>query len=285
MKLTRFNELLEEGRVVKGHWVFGKNNEVQYRGEGKDEEVKLKGSIIAVEPGTLLLAVTARQTDQKIVTSILKLSGAWRVDSKNRINFQVEKEKGKNDILTFKGAWQVGESHEILYSCETTYLKTKKKELKTIVFNGTWDISERNCLTYSLAGSSDASFRFRGAFQTKSILAKNAEIRYQAGVEAAGKFKIQTIILFGKWKVSRDLGLSFEIEYAGGRKKAISFGGQYSIDKNHQIIVQLGNQEGKPLGIELVLTKEFIVDQAQAFLRLRKSFEESRIEAGMRFNF
>ncbi|MGH7890519.1 MAG: hypothetical protein ACRENF_08220, partial [Thermodesulfobacteriota bacterium] len=135
------------------------------------------------------------------------------------------------------------------------------------------------------SGDSNSAFRFRGAFQTKSIIAKKGEIRYQAGVEIGGKQKIQTIALFGKWKLSRSLELAFEIEYEDGQRKAITFGGEYHLDGGRQIIVNLKSKEGDPLGIEVILTKDIFGKDGQAFLRLAKSLEESRVEAGVNFRW
>ncbi|MGH7889738.1 MAG: hypothetical protein ACRENF_04225 [Thermodesulfobacteriota bacterium] len=285
MKLTRLDQMLDDAKDTKGRWELTPNHEVQYKSDKKDEEFKFKGSIIAAEPDALVISLTERQSDQKVVTRIAKLGGAWRLDPKNRIVFEVEKESGKNDVLTFKGTWQVGPNQEILYTYDLTNLKTRKKTLQKLVFQGYWDISEDHRLTYWFSGDSNSAFRFRGAFQTKSIIAKKGEIRYQAGVEIGGKHKIQTIALFGKWKLSRSLELAFEIEYEDGQKKAITFGGEYHLDGGRQIIVNLKNKEGDPLGIEVILTKDIFGKDGQAFVRLAKSVEESRIEAGVNFRW
>ena len=101
MKLTRLNELIREGETIKGSWELDENHALTYRVRGKEEEVKLKGTIISAEPGTLVAAVTEKQTSGTIVTSTVQLTGTWKVDPKNRIVFEVEKENGKKDKLTF----------------------------------------------------------------------------------------------------------------------------------------------------------------------------------------
>ncbi len=273
--------MLSNLKKTKGRWELTSGHEIRYKSEKKDEEFDFKVSLVAAEPDALVLSLTQRQSNQKVVTKIAKLAGAWRLDPKNRIVFEVEKESGKNDVLTFKGAWQVDKAHQIIYSYQQTDLKTKRKIARELVFAGFWDLSERNRLTYRLGTNSDSAFRFRGAFQTKSILAKKSEIRYQAGVEVNGKHKIREIILFGKWKLSRTLGLSFEIEYEDGRKEAIRFGGEYSLNKDSQIAVNLKSRKGDSLGVEVLLTKDIFGNDGQAFVRLVKSVQESRIEAGI----
>lgn len=284
MKLTKLNQLIVDGEIVRGHWELTPDHELQYRRDGLDEEIKLKGALIAAEPDGLVFSVTERQSDQEIVTSLGKLTGTWGLNPANQILFEVEKESGRNDVLTFRGAWKVDDNREVVYGYRQTGLKTKTKQTQELVFKGHWDISGKHRLTYYLGTDSGSAFRFRGAFQTKSILAKKGEIRYQVGVEAGGRRRIQTIILFGRWVVSRDLNLSFELATADGRK-TITFGGEYSLDNVRRVTVNLRSAQGDPLGIELILTKDIFQGDGQTFVKLQKSLEESSIEAGVSFRW
>ncbi len=281
MKLTKLNELLENGKVVKGRWEITPDHQVQYRREGKDEEILVKGSLVAAEPDALVLSVSERQSDQKIITSLVRLSGLWRVNLKNQIAFEVAKKSGSKDLLTFKSGWRVNENHELVYTYKQTNLKTKTKSLQELQFGGTWEISEKNRLVYALGGDTDSTLRFRGSFQTKSIYAKKGEIRYQIGAEVLGKRRLQSIAFFGKWKVSRDLSLEFEMK-SGSRKKSILFGGQYRLGSSREIAVNLKSEQGSPLGVELILTRDILSGDGQWFIRLQKSLEESRLEAGVK---
>ncbi len=275
MKLTRLNELIDRAQIVKGRWFFGRNNELQYRTDGPAKEIKLKGSLIAAEPDALVFAYTETQSGDVTVKRTGKLSGSWKLDSKNRIQFEVEREDGRNDRLTLQGGWTVNDFHQLV----CTYTGQE------LVFDGYWDITEANRLTYYLGGDTENAFRFRGAFQTKSILARVGAIRYQIGVEAAGKPRLKTIALFGKWIVSRDFGLSFEVGYGDGRRKQIAFGGDYRLANDTEIAVKLKSQAGKPLGVELILTKELFSGKGSAFVRVLKQVEESRVEAGVGFSW
>jgi len=282
MKLTQLNQLIDDGETIEGRWELDGNHEVRYRA-GKDaEEIKLKASLLEVEPEALVLAVTQRKEKHRVTTSLLKLTGTWKLDARNRITFEVEKEFGKKDVLTFQGSWEVGEHQKIIYTYERQSLKTKVKELKTVVFKGLWDISERHRLTFTLGVNSESVFRFRGAFQTPSLLAKEGAIRYQVGVEIEGKKTFRTITLFGTWKLNRDLVLTFEMEYEGGRRHTIAFGAEYRINEKTEIEARLKTRDGKPLGLEVILTRQFLDNQGQAFLRLRKTLEESALEAGVK---
>lgn len=282
MKLTRLNQLIDEGETLEGHWELDGNHEVRYRRKGGSEEVKLKASLLEVEPEALILAVTQKKEKHRVTTGLLKLTGTWQLDAKNRIVFEVERAFGKTDVLTFQGAWQVGKHHEIIYTYEKESLKTKTQESNTLVFKGVWNLSERRRLTFTLGVNSESVFRFRGAFQTPSLLAKEGEIRYQVWMEVSGKKRLQTLVLFGTWKMSRDLALSFEMEYEGGRKHTMTFGAEYRLGENMGVEARLRTRDGLPLGLELILTRRFLDSQGQAFLRLRKSLEESALEAGVK---
>ncbi len=281
MRLTNLNKLIEENQRLKGYWELSPNHEIRYKSLDQDEEIRFRGSLVAAQPDALVVSFTQSQTNQKVVRRIAGLTGAWRLDSKNRIVFEAQKEGGKKDVLTFKGAWEIGKNHEIIYSYGELDTGRNIKERRKLVFKGYWDIGEDHRLTYFVGGSSYSFFRFRGTLQTKSIYAKDGEIRYQVGVELQGRKRLQTITLFGKWKLSHDLSLSFEIEYEDGRKKAIVFGGECALTKDTEISVNLKSRQGEPLGVELILTKDFFGKDGQAFVRLAKSLEESRIEGGV----
>ncbi len=285
MKLTKTNGIEQDGETIKGHWQLSPDHEIHYKAKDADEEIKLRGILLAVEPGSLVVGATVRQEDQRVVTGIFKLTGTWKADADNTILFEVERESGRNDVLTFGGAWEIGKNHEILYHCQSQTLKTKTKQVQTLVFKGFWDISQKHRLVFYIGGDTSSALRFRGAFQTKSILAQTGQIRYQLGLEVCGKKKDLSIVLFGKWKLSKALGLSFEIEYENGQKRSILFGGEYRLDRDRRIVVSLKNIDGRSLGSEIVFTREFFGQDAEMFLRLCRCLEETKIEGGIKLRF
>jgi hypothetical protein len=285
MKPTRLDRWIDSANPTGGRWVLTPDHEIRYQSKNKEEQFRFKGAVVAAEPEALVLSVTSEQIDQNEAGRIVKLAGKWKVNAKNQIQFEVEKESGKNDILTFKGAWRVNQNNEIAYAYRKKALKSKKHLVQELVFDGFWDFSEKNRLIYRLSADSKSAFDFRGAFQTKSILAKTGELRYQIGVEIHGKPKTREIVLFGKWKLSRELELSFEVERQDGRPQAIVFGGEFSIGKDRRIAIGLRNRHGKPFGTEVVFTKDFFGKDGQVFVRLVNSLEESRIEGGVRFRW
>jgi hypothetical protein len=285
MKLNRYNDLNPDGRIVKGSWELLPNHEIGYRTDGLDEEFRLKAPIIAAEPDALVVAVTQRQNDQTLVTRTLKITGAWKADAKNRLVFEAERSVGKTDALIFRGAWKLNAGQEIVYTYQTEGRKAGPKRVHEILFRGYWEIAERRRLTYVLSADSDSAFRFRGAFQTDSILAKRGEIRFQIGVEVNGRPKRQTITLFGAWKIGRNFALSFELDRPGAADSVLHFGGDFGLVGTGKIGVNLRSEKGQPLGVELVLTRDIFNGDGQLFARLVRTVEETRVEAGGRMRF
>ena len=105
--------------------------------------------------------------------------------------------------------------------------------------------------------------------------------RVQLGAEAQGKRgKFRTVTLFGKWKLSDELELVFEMECAG-EKREIRFRAEYALTEDLTITANLTSKEGDPLGIEVILSKDFLKSHAQAFVRLKKTLAESAVETGV----
>lgn len=307
MKLTKLNELIEDGEVVKGTWELLPGHMLGYRGRDKDEEYRLKAPIIAVEPDAIVAAATVRQDDQTVVTSILKITGRWKTDGKNRLVFEAERALGKTDRLTLTGTWKLNDANEIVYSYQSNLTVSQKKSARRaghaarrdrvhqLVFKGGWELTQKNQITYVLEADTDSAFRFRGAFQTPSILAKSGEIRFVIGAEAAGKARtraagkgVQTVTFFGSWKFGRDFALNFELnEGPGRRKRVLKFGADWTYQKGRTLSANLRNQRGERLGFELVWTQSFALarGEGEVFARLERTAVESSGEAGARLRW
>ncbi len=285
MKRTSLKQLIDASETSKSRWQLTPSHEVEYLLEGETEEVVLRGSLIAAEPDALVVSLSATSKNHRIVAETVKLSGEWKTDDENCLLFEVKQSCGKTDIFRFSGAWKLNNQNEILYTYEQKTSRGKRRtSTQELLFKGHWDLSEDYQLTYLMGIDTNSAFRFRGTFQTESILAKKGEIRYQLGVEVAGKKKIQTIVLFGKWKFSKDFAVSFEMG-CGDRTCEISFGAEYNLEGDRQIAVFLTSRDGHSLGIQVIFTREFFDGNAEAFLSFRRSLEESSLEAGVRLRW
>ena len=187
-------------------------------------------------------------------------------------------------MLTLTGEWELNDRHEIVYTYSRKQLKTKTTDVQELVFKGYWDIPGSYRLTYYVGGDSNNAFAFKGAFETVSVRAKEGELRYQIGVQVKGQRRLKTIGLFGRWKVSKDLSLDFEYD-CGEAKRTITFGGEYQLRDDRTVAVNLKHTSGKGLGVELILQQDIFGKDGQSFVRLQKSLEDTRVEAGMKFRW
>jgi hypothetical protein len=218
---------------------------------------------------------------------LLKLSGFWKADEANRLNFVVEK-KVSPDTLVFKSAWQINRNQQIEYTCEKTDLKTKAKALSTLIFSGFWQINSSNQLAYIISQSTNSKFNFRVQIETPNVYPKKGVIKYRIGIGlreiTSGNPKV--ISLYGVWKFSRAVGLIFEMEYAKGEFHSLEFGAEVNFAKNNQASFKLMSKDGQDLGIEVIFTHRFLSElDAELFLKLKKLKEENAVEAGVRIPF
>lgn len=286
MRLNRWNQLIRGRQVIDGVWRLTPRHELQYQQTGNRNEVMVSGPITQAGALGLSFRVAETSVDEDVVDREMTLRGIWQADDRNRLKFLAERQDGSRGRLTLQGAWEIGPRQEILYRWQAEAADGGRRSVSRLIrFLGYWDVGEDKRLVYHLEESSDSGFRFMGAFQTPSVLPKRGELRYQLGVEAEGRRLDWTITLFGKWKVSDRWGLSFEMPYREGRPHSIDFGVSYHLDRLGNIACQLRTRQGKSLGLELTLTREFQKGQGEAFLRLRRSIEESAVEGGVRFQW
>lgn len=285
MRLTRLNQLIHGRETMDGTWQLTKRHELQYRRRDGSREIVLTGNLVAAEPTALVAQFREISSDEVVTSRLFWLRGRWQADSRNRLNFLIQREQGKEDRLTLEGGWEVNQANEILYRYQRDLRSRGNLQLQTFRFQGRWDLGGANQLTYLLDENSDSTFRFRGTFQTPSILAKDGAIRYQVGVEVEGKKRFNVVTLFGAWKLSRDLALDFDLATGGVSSRTIRFGATYQVDSDDAISARLTTAEGKPLGLEVIFTRDFLKGQGQGFVRLVRSLEETAVEGGLRFRW
>lgn len=281
MPLIRTNDWTRDGKVIRGSWRLTRRHELQYVRRGAGEEILLSGPILRAGSTGLTFRAAQQSMDENVLGRQFTLRGTWRADPENHLEFVVDGQRdGAAKALTFEGAWELA-GRQIIYRLRSESGQT----LHVLRFEGKWDIDEDKRLVYLLERSSGSGFRFLGAFQTPSILEKKGEIRYQLGGEIQGRPKGPVITLFGKWKLSRTLGLSFELPCRNGRVQGIDFGAVFSPGSDGDIAVELQTRKGKPLGVELTLRRRFFEGQGELFARVRRSFRESAVEGGVRFRW
>ncbi|MDD4980923.1 MAG: hypothetical protein PHC54_06640 [Candidatus Omnitrophica bacterium] len=269
---------------LKGTWSLTEDHQLRltldkWRRRTFGDQLTLQGEILDVQKNSLLFAVTTRTKDDMPSTYILELAGSWQADEHNRLTFRVDKEHSRFDSLTFDGTWQIDENYQITYSYQKEQLARKSKEIHTLVFKGHWDIKDKARLSYVIDSNSDSVFNFN----TSIGIFRDNYIRYELGIGLSRKKQPvkRTIILFGRWKIKKTIGLVFEIEQEKGKVQTIVFGAEAKLTGKDTVSFNLRNRLNKEIGAELELSHDIFSGDGQAFLRLLKERRESAILAGV----
>ncbi|HTZ10812.1 MAG TPA: hypothetical protein VMD04_00335, partial [Candidatus Margulisiibacteriota bacterium] len=210
---------------------------------------------------------------------ILELAGRWEADERNRLTFKLDKESGKPDSLVFEGAWQIDDNYQITYRCQQEYLARKTRKTHVLNFKGYWDIKDKYRLSYVMDKDTASGFDFKSSLG----LFKEDYIKYELGLGLSRKKTPvrRTIILFGNWKFSKDIGLVFEVRRAGIKTQEIIFGAEVKLADKGELSFKLTNSLNKGIGAELELSRDIFKRDGQAFLRLLQLRQELSILAGV----
>jgi len=273
--------------ALDGTWALTPNHELAltFR-EGtrsQRQTLYLKGALEGATANTLVFALRKREEGAAAVER-LTLHGRWVADARNRLNFLVQKADGAEDRLTLQGGWELGKFHELVYRYRQLS-RGRRAEERTVIFQGSWDITRSGWLTYRLAGSDDAAFEFRASLRSPSVFARQGRIVYEVGLGLArGRTERRRISLFGTWKLHRDLSVAFEVRYAAGRIGSMTFEGTYMVGPRDRITVALRNSRREELGLSVTFTHQLGRD-AELFLRVQKHAEETAAIGGVRVRF
>ena len=270
---------------LKGRWHLTEKHDFTYILDkwGRQtfgDQLTLDGKIIDVNKNSILFGLTTRTKDGDRSTYILKLEGSWQADKDNRLIFRINRERGKYDILTFSGIWTINDNHQIIYQYEKADLTRKRKRTHTLTFKGYWDIKETFRISYILDKNTDSAFNFR----TSLGIFKEDYIKYEIGIGLSRKESPakRRLILFGTWKIRKDKGLLFEVEYENDKVHAISFGADVRLTDRDTLLFKFKDEIGnKDFGAELEIAHKLLKGDGEAFLRfLQSSGREHAILAG-----
>ncbi|MDD5454660.1 MAG: hypothetical protein PHW62_04085, partial [Candidatus Ratteibacteria bacterium] len=89
----------------------------------------------------------------------------------------------------------------------------------------------------------------------------------------------RTLLLYGKWKIRRNAGLSFEIRDEG-KLRTIKFGADAKLNKTDEVQFSIKNEEGKDLGMELKLSRKLLAGDGEAFIKFLKDKKEAAVYIG-----
>ncbi len=132
--------------TLEGEWSLTEEHALNFKVLSSDSYLAGKnlifyGEVESVKGDLLRFRVRKSETLVGVKSGTIELKGKWHADTKNLICFSAAKTSGRYDILRFRGAWEVGDNNELSYRYKKTWLKTKVKEVHTVVFNGYWNWS------------------------------------------------------------------------------------------------------------------------------------------------
>jgi len=290
----------EQDYVFDGTWRLTRDHRLalalHHREDGSRQELFLKGALVEARNHALTASLARHGRDEAVTAQRVSLSGRWQADARNRLTFAVDKADGTEDLLAFEGAWAVDGNHELRYeyqqsldsardSLRSRAARQRQTTTHALRFSGTWDLPQHSRLVYRLDADSRSAFAFQAALQSDTLNAREGRLAYQVGIRlSGGRTVVRNIILFGAWKLHRDLSVSFEVPYADGRRQAITFKGAYSFRDRNTLLVALSDRRGEPLQLSVTFSRRFL-DDAELFLRLQRSAEETQLLGGARVRF
>jgi len=263
---------------IDGTWSITDNHDLcltldAIKNTNSGNKIVLGGTIKDVTKNSLLFEVTEKQDNDNLITSTIALTGTWQADQYNKLIFKVQKENGRHDILTFNNTWIIDDNHRIAYEYEKANLILKSKETKRLVFKGYWNITDDNRLYYELDHDSKVGFTFnigiagfeKNRIKYKIMIGKNSEEK--------------TVTIGGQWKISRDFGLTFEVDYGENEVKPISIGGQWDLSKQDSLSVKFNN------GLEVKLDHEWLDGDGKTFIKYHQGLDGNKVDWGIGWKF
>lgn len=274
---------------LAGDWSLTDNHELRLTldkeaRETFGDEITLQGQILDVNKDSLLFAMTTKMDGGGQSTYILNLQGSWKADENNRLSFYVRKEDGEYNILTFGLAWEIGKNNQIIYQYEKAALIRKKSEVHTLIFKGHWDIRDKVRISYLLDADSGSGFDF----ESSAGILEEDYIKYEVGIilERGAEPVRRKIALAGEWRLKKDAGLLFEIEYEDGKVCAITFGADITLTDEDTVSFKLKDSvDNRDLGMTLELSQKILEGDGELFLRALASRRELALYAGAAWRF
>ena len=269
---------------LKGKWALDDEHNLvltldKWGNQIAGNKLTIKSELIDAGANKLSFTLATKDSSGKTQLYILQLDGVWQADKNNRLTFNIKKEQDTTDKLILEGAWEVNKQNEIIYTYTKASLKSGEKITKTITLKGYWDITEKCRISYVLDKKMNSQFEFEVSLGKPN----KKRLEYEVGIGVRPVKR--TISFFGKWKVSKKLGLLFMLPYEKGKLHSIIFGASVKLGKNYDLEFKLKNQLGQDLGIDIKLSRNIFDNQGEAFIRALRSRKEVSIVAGVGFRW
>ncbi|MFC1577252.1 hypothetical protein ACFL3N_02820 [Candidatus Omnitrophota bacterium] len=273
-----------------GSWSVGRKRDLiftldKWSGRRIREKLILKGELMDANANKVYFSMLTREKGLKRKIYALKLCGRWQADRNNRLTFIAGRKRRPDDTLTLQGSWEVNKNNQVIYKYVKTRLKRKVKIEKAVVFKGHWDILKKRRLTYVLSKRQASAFDFRASIGVPVKMGGKRGLKYEIGVGAEHRRRPvrRVIVLFGSWRINRDLKVFLETGSVKGRVKRIAFGADAKLGRLGDLTLALKGRTGERLGVTLKLSKRFLKGRGEAFLKgvSRDGEKELAVGAGL----
>jgi len=191
-----------------GRYSLDKNHNLvftlnKWNNQCEGNRLTLKTKIMDAKSNEIALLINSKAGENKSLTYIMKLYGAWQADKHNRLTFGVERESGRADNMVLYGAWEINKNNEIIYR--------RGKEKDAVAFRGHWDISDKYRIKYMLDEKISSGFNFQSSLGTLAPKGKNSYVTFDIGIGLSkAKRLVRKIIFSGRWKINKDKELILE---------------------------------------------------------------------------
>ena len=267
----------------KGSWAMGENHTLKFvldRWQMKTdtEDLTLSGEVLAAGGNSLLFGMTTKTKSSGSKTYAIELKGAWQADRFNRLVFMAKREAGKPDALTFDGIWEFDRQHRIVYS----YHDAGGGAVHEFTVKGNWRIGSKRRLLYAVDGCAGKAVDFRVSY---AIFRENY-IRYELGVGTSGARRDNKILtLFGKWRIKKNLGLTFRTKYRGGIR-SFTFAAEASLSGGETVKFKLKkDMDGNKADAELEISRRILKGDGRAFMKVLRNSREKAVLVGAGFGW
>ena len=267
---------------LEGSWRLDKNRNLVYTlskwgNQVYGNKLTIRGRLTRADAGSISAEIATREGEAERVY-YLKFKGDWRVDEKNRLAFEIRSKTGKTDELTFKGSWEIDRKNQITCTYSKYDLLTKTRRQHQLRLKGYWNLTDTHRISYQVTNRQ----RYFDIDVGIGRPGRNS-LSYRIGLRRSGRSR--TITLYGKWRVTEKLGLTFEMPYQDGEVKRIVFGVSYQFDDDWNLAFRAAAGRNGRHNIEAKLSRRLLTGKGKFFIKGVLSDEQRAVMAGIGLKF
>lgn len=271
-----------------GQWILNQNSNLLVKARDRsmtdgEKIVAASAQLLKAKADSLSIKATGRQKNGRQLSEIIELSGEWRANSSNELEFLIKNKKGSQNCLLLKGSWKISGSQEIIYEYEKTNLKTKKKIRTNLLLKGHWDILENARLLYVL-DDQEKRIAFTASLKTSLMRAQDKTLDFviEFGGMKNKRNPLQTISLKGGWKRKKGK-IYFSFSSSPDKNKEISFQIKRVFLQDRAIFAEISKNKSTGAGFKIELERISEKLSKKYFIKYSSNGADFSISGGAQF--